>query len=871
MWNQRGLCHLAIVCTVWVGAVAGVRPAVAQVPAAAAPAPQSAPVLPPAGSPPLVRFIELAFPAQGNVSGIEPETYLYYIQTKVSSPSAGRWEPYNEQTVLEDFHRLWNTNFLDDLKIDVKDAPYENGVMGKHITYIMEERERIKIVDYQGTKAIQQSKIDETLRDKGIQIRLDSFIDQALVRRVAGVVSDMMAEKGYQQATVVPEQTPVAGGPKLVHLTFRIAEGPKVKIGSVQLVGNKAFGNGTLARRMKNNKGPGFFSRFLPFIKGGSYQEAKFEEDAELVVEYYRDHGYIEVKVGQPTLTQLRDSSDGKTRWMQLRIPVTEGQRYRIGEFAFDGNKVVKSENLRTLFKQKTGDVYSEKSVRNGLQKAREIYGSAGYFEFTGYPDLKPAEPAPAETPAASRRSPGPVVNVTMRMEEGKRYFVNRLSFEGNLTTRDDVIRREVRLIDGGVFDTEALKNSVRRLNQLGYFKELKEQQGITIDKTPNVDDRVDVTLKLEEQNRNQLTFGAGMSQLEGIFGQLSFQTANFMGRGESLTLSLQKGARANNYEIGLTEPYLFGRPISGSVSLYSRKNDYYYNSATGATSISSLNSSGNTVGYSEVREGTTVSLGRPLMRFSRLYLGYTYEVVNINISDALLTTTTSSSTTTSATSTTTAPGIPLFDPLDKGRHIDSNITQTFVHDTVDNPISSHSGMRLTASVQVSGEFLRSSYNYWKPDVEGILYLPTSRRTGFGLRAQGGWLRVYGTTTAVPYYLRYFLGGEYQIRGVDIRTVGPIDPASNRALGGNKFVLFNAEYNFDVAGPVRLIAFHDAGQAFREDQNLDLKQLRTSTGVEVRVIVPMLNVPFRLIYAWNIYRDTFQPKRAFKFAVGTTF
>ena len=396
MRNHRLLCRLTVAGTLWAGLLAGPAPASAQAPA---PAPPAAPVLPPPGSPPLVRFIELAFPRQGNVSGIEPETYLYYIQTKPSSPSAGQWEPYREQTVLDDFRRLWNTNFLDDLSVDVTDAPYDNGVVGKHITFNLEERERIKIVDYEGTKVVQQSKIDETLREKGIQIRLDSFIDQGLVRRVAGVVRDLMAEKGYQEATVVPERAAMPGGPKLVHLTFRITEGPKVKIGGVEFVGNAAVGDGTLKKQMKNNKGPSIWSGFMFGKGGGIYQEAKFEEDAERVVAFYRDRGYIEVDVGQPTLTVLRDASDGKTRWMQLRVPVTEGPQYRVGEFAFDGNKVVRSEHLRTLFKQKTGDVYAEKRIREGLQKAREIYGAAGYWEFTGYPDLQPAEPAAAPAP----------------------------------------------------------------------------------------------------------------------------------------------------------------------------------------------------------------------------------------------------------------------------------------------------------------------------------------------------------------------------------------------------------------------------------------------------------------------------------------
>ena len=139
-----------------------------------------------------------------------------------------------------------------------------------------------------------------------------------------------------------------------------------------------------------------------------------------------------------------------------------------------------------------------------------------------------------------------------MRMQEGQQYFVNRITFVGNTTTRDNVIRREMRLAEDGVFNTEALKYSIKRLNQLGYFKPLEGGKDVDVQKTPSETNKVDVTLKLEEQNRNQLTFGAGVSQFEGFFGQLSFQTSNFMGRGESLTVSLQAGSRAQNYQVGV-------------------------------------------------------------------------------------------------------------------------------------------------------------------------------------------------------------------------------------------------------------------------------------------------------------------------------
>jgi outer membrane protein insertion porin family len=319
------------------------------------------------------------------------------------------------------------------------------------------------------------------------------------------------------------------------------------------------------------------------------------------------------------------------------------------------------------------------------------------------------------------------------------------------------------------------------------------------------------------------------------------------MGRGESMTVSGQKGGRSAMYQLAFTEPYVLGRPITAGVDLFSRKIDYL----TGV----------GTVGYSEVRSGINLTAGRALFSFSRLFLTYGYEVIATAMSNDLA----------DGLDEQASVGVPLFNPfLDEGRHIESRVTPSFVHNTVDNPFMPRRGVKLTLSAPIAGGFLGGTSDYIRPELEAVAYVPITSRTAFGVRATGGWLQPYGSTRVLPYYLRYFLGGEYQIRGVDIRSVGPTD-GSNRALGGDKFVLFNAEYYVDLFGPVRALLFHDAGQAYLEADPLDLRQLRTSSGVELRVMVPMLNVPFRLIYAWNIYRDSFQPARAFKFAVGTTF
>ncbi len=879
--------------------------------------------LPPAGSGPVIYQIVPCFPSQGNVSTVESETYLYYIRLRPSLPSQGQWVPYDataEETIRDDFKRLWGTNFLDDLSIDVQDYTFANGVMGKLVVYNMEERERIKIVDYQGSKQIDRTKIDEQLRDRSIELRLDSFLDAGAIRRVETVLREMMAEKGYSDAVVTHKTTPVAGGPKLVNVTFNINEGPKIKIRDIEFVGNTAIGDGTLQRKLKENKPKGILS----FITGGgTYKQDKYEEDADKVLEYYRNKGYVRAQVGQPEMKVLENEKSGKTRWIQLRIPITEGPRYKVGELTFDGNTVVKSEALKPLFNLKPGEWYNEKAVRDGLNKAREIYGGGGYMEFTGAPDLHPKNdgidaPGDAAVPAAlvadASVAINPIVDVTMRLQEGKQYFVNRITFTGNTTTRDNVIRREVRLVEGGLFNTEALKYSVKRLNQLGYFKQLEgNDKDMKVDKTAGRDNAVDVTLKVEEQNRNQLTFGAGVSQYEGFFGQLGFQTANFLGRGESLTVNMQAGSRSQQYQLAFTEPFLFDRNMTGGVDIYKRSLQY--------------------IGYyTQKSTGGNLTFGFPVADFSRMFLNYSYEQVRVtDLNEALIDSSCATTGTCSTIELSDLNGLTpeqldlikrnpfVYDSLligQGGKRTISKVVPSFVHNTVDNPIFPTRGTKLQASMDIAG--LGGNTNFVNPTIEAVIYKPHARRLTFGARAQVEYIRPWGSTATLPIFERLVLGGEYSVRGFDVRSIGPTVPDSVAVLGGNKSLLFNFEYLISIAGPVRLVLFYDAGQVRDIGQGFSWKEnliqsvpapipalvdpfattslinpaaprattevigqtsaFKTSTGAEIRFFMPVLNVPFRLIFAANPQRagvldNNYQPAKqfVFKFAVGSTF
>jgi outer membrane protein insertion porin family len=844
--------------------------------------------LPPAGSPVLYRCLQFIFHPI-NQPSIPAETYAYYLRTLPSAPSQDRWVPYNEDSILEDFDALWRTSFLDNLWVEVADEPYPNGVMGRKVVFHMEERSRVKMVDYVSADGeslkVPLTKIEETLRDRDIRVRLDTFVDEATMRRVSGVIRELYAEEGYLYPEITPTRTPLAGGPKLVHLTFTIDSGPKVRLREIVFEGNDAFDDGDLRGQMEANKTGGMLS----FIGGGgTYQESKFAEDAQAIVGFYQQRGYLLARVGQPQVEIIRTSADGEERWIRLRIPVDEGSRYRVGTFEIAGTTAVDPAALRRLFKIEEGEYFNRKRLDDGFEKVQEVYGAAGYYHWTPDPDFRPRDVDP-DTGDPIPGQPA-IVDITLNMNEGDQFFVNRITFLGNDTTHDAVIRRELRLYERGVFSTTALKESIRRLNQLGYFASLEDGEAIKIEEVPGQNGQVNLTLSLEEQNRNQLTFGGGVSQFDGFFGQLSFQTANFLGRGETVGISLQRGSQAENYQVSFSEPYLLERPISIGVDLYSR--EYTFPSQ-----------------YSQVSTGGNFVTGFPLSDYTRMFLGYSYaeiavEDINPNylIPEVL----------------EASPFLRESLLVDQGgRRTVSKISPSVVFNTVNQPIFPTAGSRLSASFDVAG--LGGNTSYVQGRLEGILYVPIARRLSAGFRAQSEYIRPYGQTRTLPIFERLFLGGEYSVRGFDIRSIGPVDETGQLVVGGNKTLLFNAELYFDVFGPVRLVGFYDAGQArdlgenfgwwedafqsvqplpalFDPLQTVSLRDpnvprpvpervvygrrnaFKTSTGFEVRFFMPVLNVPFRLIGAYNpqrggIFDNSGQPQPRFttRFAVGTTF
>jgi outer membrane protein insertion porin family len=397
--------------------------------------------------------------------------------------------------------------------------------------------------------------------------------------------------------------------------------------------------------------------------------------------------------------------------------------------------------------------------------------------------------------------------------------------------------------------------------------------------------------LKFEEQNRNQITFGAGVSQYEGFFGQLAFQTSNFLGRGETFSMSAQQGNRAKNYQVGFTEPFLFDRPITAGVDVFKQEIQYIGQ-------------------FTQASTGMNTVWGFPAGPFSRIFATYSYQRVQVRDLNPLY-----------KQSAQLVNNPFLADSLlqnEGGQRRISKIGPSYMYNTIDNPIFPTTGRKLTLSFDVAG--LGGNSKFYSGKSEFVLYKAQTRKTSIGLRAAYEFINPYGSTTSLPIFEKLFLGGEYTIRGYDIRSIGPRDLASGLVIGGNKSLLFNGEYLISIAGPVRLVLFYDVGQvrdtgesfawkepvrklttvnalsaadsttslfavggflsslATRIDTTGQTSAFKTSTGAEIRFFMPVLNVPFRLIFAMNPQRggildNNLQPEKRFKFrfAVGTTF
>src|SRR6516165_6469803 len=492
-------------------------------------------------------------------------------------------DPYNEDTLRRDFQALWNTQFFEDVKLRVEDSPKRAN--GKIILFEVKERPVIRRIRYDGNHSVSESDILDRFKERKVGLTVESQFDPTKIKKAEVVLKELLGEHGRQFAKITPEYERIASSNAVI-LVFKIDEGPKVKVGKIKFTGNHHFSDRKLIRAMRHDRPyaiPLYFTEVNVMSK--TYDHDKLIEDIEVGIRgLYQDNGYFKVLVKEPILENVDTEGwkygipfAGRTtgKAVNITIPIEEGERYTMGTLKIvsaDPDKALslKVDALKGVFPLHQGDVFSAAKIRKAMEEYTKIYGQYGFIDFVPEPQM--------EIDDQAKR-----IDLTMKFDEGKQYYVRRIDFSGNTTTRDKVIRRELLIDEGQLFNKRAWEVSILRLNQLDYFDKLDADKAAEI-KRNTKDGTVDILLKLKEKGKQSIGLQGGVSGLAGGFVGLTYQTNNFLGLGETLTLSAQVGQYQRNIMFGFTQPYLFDRPISSGFTIFSSL--YKFNQAQQAAVV---------------------------------------------------------------------------------------------------------------------------------------------------------------------------------------------------------------------------------------------------------------------------------------------
>jgi outer membrane protein insertion porin family len=830
---------------------------------------------------------------------------------------------YDPLVVERDFNSLWNTGYFEDVQIERVDTP-----KCVQLVIIVKEKPTIREINYTGLNAVTVSDVLERFKKAKVPLSVESQYDPTKIARAVVVLKDLLAEHGHQFSTITPEVKTIP--PASVSITFRIKEGPTVKVGKIAFQGNNNLSDRTLRGAMKNLKPIGIpHSIILENLFARTFDASKLDEDTERVRAAYQDRGYFKAQTSEPT-THVRDAGGlnpftlrpSKGKRIDILMPVEEGERYKFGGITFTGNTHVPNvKALRAQFAQKDGEYFNRTLFSKGLDQLRKSYGSLGYINMV-------ANPTPRFDEAKK------LIYLDIDIDEGKPFYVSRIEFQGNTITRDKVVRRELLLEEGQIYNSQLWELSILRLNQLNYFDTLKVEQDSESRQNAQ-DGTVDLLLKLHEKGKNSIGLNGGISGLSGTFIGLNYETNNFLGLGETLSVQANVGDLSRQISFGFTEPYLRDKPISVGAQVFAQKYDFNPSksqSTTGATGNLSQAQQSLLTNYNTSTTGLTLTASEPLR-----HLWAKTGVTRIGLSYSL-----SRSTVTAFNQNTTNVFQSLaFRSGVAGQNqlngiITSVVTPSFTFSSLDRAVGPHHGKDFNVALQVAG--VGGNVKYITPIASYRQFFPMKglkmNREGhnvLGYRIQLSHITGFGGEVAPPTH-RFYSGGEQDLRGFDTRSVGPytfipnkvdftltnpdgtavpLNPANPAlgnvviplpiyrmvSIGGDTQLITNLEYRIPIVSQVTFAFFTDFGMTF-DAQPGQLRQStagnslvsgaqygcptivngacfggssvkfplvlpivpgtnfvpRMSNGAELQVILPIVNAPFRIFYAYNPLR-----------------
>lgn len=752
------------------------------------------------------------------LKALSEDTLRYYLGLEPG-------QPFDEEALNRNIKQLWDRNLVDDVAVESVPTP-----AGVRLVITVAERPILRSIEYEGLKRISKTDLQDKMTTQRVRVHEGEPLSLGELQRVKTLIEEMYGEKGYRFATA--QYTVEDVGPNEKKVVFTVDEGNRVRIADIDFEGNTVFNDLRLRLAMKKTKETGLLTRLS---KKDIYDPAKLQEDLDKVRDLYRGAGYKNVVIGDPKV-EVRALNPGaaepkdQKRRMFITVPLEEGERWKFGQVTIEGNQIYSDQLLLRAFSRKTGGWLRSKVIDDGVKAITDAYHNTGYIFAHVEPELVERE--------------GRVADVVIHVKEGDQFKVGRIEFQGNDRTKDKVLRRELRLYEGGLMNVTAIRNSVLKVNQLGYFK-LNEEDPVEID-TDTENKKVNLVFKGEEADRTELQFGGGWSELDGFFGQFAINTKNFLGRGEQVGVSLQSGKLRDYFDLSYYVPWFLDRPQSIGIRAYSQSLEY------GLVS--------NADHYLRNSKGAVLTYGRNFRLFQSASISYNRS--NYDDQQDLL------GTDGSVISYKTFIN-------------NSSLRPAYVFDSRDNPFEPTRGRRLSLAVEYAGGFLGGDNYFIRPEATFSIFQPVSNyptKTVFAMNVEAGMITDFGGYGIQPLE-RFFLGGENSIRGHRFRSIflrdangdPQRDPLTGVILGGDRFVQFNLEYHFLLGGPFRLLLFTDAGNVFGESQGFDLSNLRYTAGVELRVLLPVFGAPLRFIYAKNLDplpQDSFED---FQFSIGTTF
>jgi outer membrane protein insertion porin family len=731
---------------------------------------------------------------------LRKDDIIYYIQTRPG-------DNYNPDQVARDLQTILSLGFFDKVGTRVTEEVGPRG--GVNITFIVVELPIIRDIQFKGLKSVSESDVLKTFRERRVGVSKEAIEDPVKVRNAPRVLKELLAAKGHPNATITVNREQVSA--TSIAITFEVTEGPRVRIAEIRFEGSKVFKSGKLRDQMNYVKEAGLISRFREL---DILDRAKLDYDLHRVDNYMKSKGYLQARHGEPKIEGLGPRRTGfpilplpflssVDDTLRITVPIIDGKLYRLGDMKIEGNSIFSEQVIKSVIGLQKGEVANGEALSKALyENLKKAYGSQGFIQYT-------AEVTPTFKDNPQNPNEG-VADFLITIDEGKQFTLRRLEFTGNTFTRDNVLRREVLINEGDIYNQNSFEYSIVRLNQLGYFNPIDKDKDADY-RTNEEEGLVDVTVKVSEKGRQQISFNGGISGIGGSFFGLEYSTNNLFGRGETLALNLAAGNRQRSFQFSFTEPYIKNRPITAgfSVFAYSQK---FFGEGTFLSQNTAANQGlfGNALDFfntSEENLFTRNSLGasifasaplsefykkRPFTQFSRI--GLSYQIAQSNVKDPAVNTTGSAE-----------QFIPVI--YRQPNILSSRATASFVYDTRNASIDPTAGRSLSLGFGVAG--LGGDVRTYQPTLEFTQFYPIRKKRSenpevFGFRILAGTVGSFATSgkvrnanslafvDGVPIYERFFLGDEFTIRGYNVRSISPVTPLDNFITSRNVVIATNA-------------------------------------------------------------------------------